>query len=231
MTPRQVTVLCVEDDPLQQRLVEHHLLGMPDLACVVRFATSEDAGWEAFLAGPPQVVLVDYQLAGGDGLSLVRRIRQADPLAPVIAMSAVAPAEVAEDLIRAGADDYLDKRWLDSKMLARSVRTALMRAEGIRKRLPPPSPVDPVLTDRLRGLYQLLLQAGAADLLDRIDECESAAAHAGGAEALAVAVDRVCQDATPATYSPETARRVLRPFVLELLARLSGEPGSRPGQR
>jgi len=129
-----VRVLCVEDDPFHQQLMEHHLRAAPDMSCSIEFAVTENAAWDAFRRQPPDVVFVDYQLTEGNGLNLIRRLRSVDAFVPIIAVSGVAPTEVAEELVRSGADDYLDKRTLDSAGLASSLRASLIRAEAFRKR-------------------------------------------------------------------------------------------------
>ena len=57
-------------------------------------------------------------------------------MVPVVAVSGVATAEIASQLIEAGADDYLDKENLDTLTLDNSVRNASMRARAFRTRFP-----------------------------------------------------------------------------------------------
>ena len=103
-------ILVVEDDP--------HFLGI--LRDYLRFAgyevvDAEDglAGWEAFDASPPDIVLSDVLLPMMDGFELATRINE-DPRAeniPVILMSAVHKdaAVIRMDLKDCGAADYLVK--------------------------------------------------------------------------------------------------------------------------
>jgi DNA-binding response OmpR family regulator len=77
------------------------------------------------------LVILDYQLAQGDGLHLLKQLRRLDPIVPIIGISGVAPAEVAAELVRAGADDYFEKSHLDSAKLAKAIRAVLLRAESL----------------------------------------------------------------------------------------------------
>jgi CheY-like chemotaxis protein len=220
MTPRPVRVLCVEDDLLQQRILEHHLRAIPDLACAATFEVSEAGAIDAFRRENPDVVLVDYQLAEGDGLSLIRRIRAIDTLVPVVAISGVAPAEVAEELIRSGADDYIDKRVLDSAGLARCLGDALRRVEAFRARLPVPGPGEAVLTDLVRELYTCLARLGSDTLVAHADAVV-VAARGTGLRHVSVVFERVCFERGA---SSDLARRVLQPYLLEVIAQLNTAP-------
>src|SRR5436309_1948486 len=55
------------------------------------------------------VVLSDVRMAGMDGLAMLREIRERDPEAVVVLMSAYATVPQAVEAMRAGAYDYLVK--------------------------------------------------------------------------------------------------------------------------
>ena len=84
------------------------------------------------------MVVLDYHLVRGNGLSCLRRLRQLDPIVPVIALSGKATPEIAAELLQAGADNYLSKTDLAAEMLTGCVKDALVRADAWRKhaRLP-----------------------------------------------------------------------------------------------
>ena len=126
-------LLHVEDDPMQQRVLLHHLKSMKEFQFETTAVTSEDQAMAAFCAGKFDMVVVDFQLAQGNGLQLVKHLRQLDPVIPIICISGVATSEVAAQLVRAGADDYFDKVNLTNVNLARSVRAALLRAKTVRR--------------------------------------------------------------------------------------------------
>jgi CheY-like chemotaxis protein len=129
-----ILLLHVEDDRIQQALVAHQLAALPDYRFEIAVATSEDEALAMFLGGGFELVILDYQLIQGDGLSCLRQIRQIDPMVPIIAVSATATDEIAANLISAGADDYLAKQTVDGKILGQSVRNVLTRAQAFRAR-------------------------------------------------------------------------------------------------
>lgn len=125
-------VLHVEDDKIQRAIVAHYLTDPKEQKYVVTGVESEEDAVSTFRRGGVDLVILDYQLAQGDGLNCLRQLRQLDVIVPVIAVSGTATPAIAAELIEAGADDYLSKESLDKQILAESMETALTRAQGIR---------------------------------------------------------------------------------------------------
>ncbi|HEX4145108.1 MAG TPA: response regulator [Pirellulales bacterium] len=134
MTPTPIGVLHVEDDPIQQLLMSHQLAEMREYRFDVTVAVSEDEALALFPGGGFQLVILDYHLAQGDGVNCLRRIREIDRMVPIITVSGAATDEIAAVLISVGADDYLAKQILESKILRQSVRNVLTRAQAFRSR-------------------------------------------------------------------------------------------------
>lgn len=133
MSARTIRLLHVEDSPVERRFMAHHLSGMRDFAFDIRFAESEEAAVSEFEGGGIGCVILDYNLAEGNGLSCLRRIRERDQIVPIIAVSGQATPEVAAELLEAGADDYITKQDLSANLIAESLRMALVRADAIRQ--------------------------------------------------------------------------------------------------
>jgi len=125
-------VLHVEDDRIQRALIAHFLDMPEEHKYVVTGVESEEQAVDTFRRGGVDLVILDYQLAQGDGLNCLRQLRKLDPIVPVIAVSGMASPAIAADLIEAGADDYLNKQSLDKHILAESIETAMARAQGVR---------------------------------------------------------------------------------------------------
>jgi DNA-binding NtrC family response regulator len=53
--------------------------------------------------------ILDYQLPDGDGLSVLKRLRQIDPDMPVIMLTAHTDVGIVVDAVKAGASDYVTK--------------------------------------------------------------------------------------------------------------------------
>ena len=71
-------------------------------------------------------IILDVMMPGLDGLSVVRRLRQAQNNAPVLFLSAKGALQDRVAGLDAGADDYLPKPFAGSELLAR-VRALLRR--------------------------------------------------------------------------------------------------------
>jgi two-component system, OmpR family, KDP operon response regulator KdpE len=116
-------VLVVEDEPPMTRLLHTVLLGGGYR--VFEVATAREALLQA--AGrTPDLVLLDLGLPDGDGVDVVRRLREW-MRAPIIVVSARGREQDKIDALDAGADDYLTKPFSAGELLAR-VRVALRHA-------------------------------------------------------------------------------------------------------
>lgn len=107
--PAAHTVLYVEDNPTNLRLVQRILEPLPGLRLIG--APNAEIGQELALSCQPDLILMDIGLPGIDGVEALKRLRSRRATAdiPVIAVSANAmPGEVAR-AHAAGFDDYLTK--------------------------------------------------------------------------------------------------------------------------
>ncbi|MBB6252173.1 PAS domain S-box protein [Nitrospirillum iridis] len=111
-------VLVVEDNSINARLTEMMLRTEGyDVALA-----SEGAEGAAIALGSPPVdlVLMDIQMAGLDGLEATRRIRAGEApgrRVPVIAMTANAMVGMREEYLAAGMDDYVSKPFDQGRFL------------------------------------------------------------------------------------------------------------------
>jgi CheY-like chemotaxis protein len=135
MTTSAIRVLHIDDDRIQQALIARSLKKIEGYEFSIRTATSEDDALLLFIQGGIDLVILDYHLSKGDGLSCLRRLRTLDPLVPIVAVSGVATADIATQLIEEGADDYLCKQVLNfGQIFSQCVRNALTRAKSYRRR-------------------------------------------------------------------------------------------------
>ena len=120
-----IRILVIEDEaPIADFLVR----GLREEGFTVEHAADGDAGWHALSTGSWDLVLLDWWLPGADGLSLLRRFRQAGRDTPVLFLTA---RDAVSDRVRGldgGADDYLCKPFAFSELLAR-VRALTRRRE------------------------------------------------------------------------------------------------------
>jgi signal transduction histidine kinase len=68
---------------------------------------------------------LDFRLPGGDGLQVLREVRAAGIRTPIVMLTAQGDEQLAVELMKAGASDYLSKGSLTPERLAQSLRYAL----------------------------------------------------------------------------------------------------------
>ncbi|MBL8349364.1 MAG: response regulator [Burkholderiaceae bacterium] len=120
-------VLIVDDHPLNIELARF-VLEADGLA--VDVAADAGQALERIAARRPDVILMDVQLPGLDGLTLARRLKD-DPATctiPIAAFTAYAMKGDAARMLAAGCDGYLSKP-IDVARFAAQVR-ALIRDDG-----------------------------------------------------------------------------------------------------
>ena len=113
-------VLVVEDDREIRALMQSSLAVE---GFTVQTAVSLREASALLRHAPPDVVLLDLGLPDGDGLELVRQIRQSQAL-PILILSARHQEAQKIQALDAGADDYLVKPFSVGELLAR-MRVAL----------------------------------------------------------------------------------------------------------
>jgi len=99
-------VLIIDDEETLARNIRTYLTRHGYEA---RIAGSGEEGLAALDSFNPDLVLLDFQLPGMDGLEILRRIRTAARHVKVVMMTAHGGVPVAVDAMKAGAYDYLTK--------------------------------------------------------------------------------------------------------------------------
>lgn len=219
---RVIRLLHVEDDEIQRRLLRAILDKLPQYRFQTTYAASEDSAVDAFGAGF-DLVLLDYTLTSGDGLSCLRRLRQLDNSVPIIAVSGAADAETAADLVGAGADDFFSKNALDPTALGVSLEAALARADAWRNRAPD---IEPELHARLTGLVEdicdQLRDSLGAEFLAKLDDLEEAAREARLTSSQTLRLFEAAA-ARDDDGEEEIVRGLLRPVMFDLVFRVFEE--------
>ena len=118
-------VIVVDDEPDLRALLEDYL-GAHGLA--VRTAGS-GAELDALLrTEPAEVLILDVNMPGEDGFTIVERLRRAGSIVGIVMLTAAGAVENRLQGLGAGADDYLAKPFEPRELLAR-VRSVIRRLE------------------------------------------------------------------------------------------------------
>jgi two-component system OmpR family response regulator len=126
----------IQEDPLRVLVVEDEALLQKQLAEAMGDAgyavdCAADGERADFLAGTEQydAVVLDLGLPGSDGLTLLRRWREAGVAVPVLILTARGSWHEKVQGIDGGADDYVAKPFRIEEVLAR-LRALIRRASG-----------------------------------------------------------------------------------------------------
>jgi len=106
MSKRQRTILVVDDDAAQRRL----LGGFVDsLGYAAAEASSAEDALELIHRTPPDMILLDVRLPGMSGIEALPEIRKIASDLPILLITAHADLRQAVAAVKSGADDYLAK--------------------------------------------------------------------------------------------------------------------------
>lgn len=123
-------ILVVDDDAVDRMAVRRALL-KTDLVVDLSEAEDSEAAQATLKTSQFDCILVDYFLPDQNGLELVKQLRHLEIDTPLVVLTGQGDEQVAVDVMKAGAADYLSKARIAPSTLARSVQGAirLHRAE------------------------------------------------------------------------------------------------------
>lgn len=107
-TDRRASVLIADDHALLRTGVANIISMEPDLRVVAEAANGREAV-EAFERHRPDVTLLDLRMPEIEGVEVVRRIRERDPLAKVIVLTTYDTDDDIARALKAGAKAYILK--------------------------------------------------------------------------------------------------------------------------
>ena len=120
---REVPIkIFLADDSALIRARVAAMLAAPPVTIVGQAATAQ-AAVEGILAGQPDVVVTDVQLAQGTGLDVIRLVRETAPAVAFIVFSSHSEPEYRKRYLAAGARRFLDKS-SEFEQLAGAIRDA-----------------------------------------------------------------------------------------------------------
>ena len=119
-------LLVVEDDA---NAAEFVCKGLRQEGFAVEHAAAGPDALHMALSEPFDLIVLDRNIPGVDGLSVLKALRAAQNETPVIILSALAHADERVNGLRAGADDYLGKPYTFSELHLR-IENLLKRRAG-----------------------------------------------------------------------------------------------------
>jgi DNA-binding NtrC family response regulator len=134
MRPSTARVLIADDQP---DVLEALRLLLKGEGLESETVSSPAALLAALNAGEFDVVLMDLNYArdttsGAEGLELLGRISEIDPMLPVVVMTAWGSVDVAVEAMRRGARDFVQKPWDNARLIA-TLRTQIALGRALRQ--------------------------------------------------------------------------------------------------
>jgi len=146
MNGKRIKVLLIEDNPGDVRLIREML--SEDSRNVFEIVHSDQLskGLECLKGDGIDVILLDLGLPDSQGIDTLYAVLFNNNKIPIIVQTGLSDEELAIEAVKAGAQDYLIKRHINSYLLSRSIRYAIER-KRIKEELRDSE-------ERLKTLYQ-----------------------------------------------------------------------------
>ena len=113
---KPISVSIVDDEADLREHIAEYLAAAGDICCKSAYASAEEA-LERLPHDRPDVVLMDINLGGMDGIECVRRLKTKMPEAQVLMLTVFEDTEKIFRALAAGASGYLLKRLSPKKLL------------------------------------------------------------------------------------------------------------------
>jgi two-component system, cell cycle response regulator len=127
MTTGLITILLVEDNPGDARLLHEAFAEIPDSRFELAHCGTLAQALEFLAQSKPDIVLSDLGLPDSQGLEAVRRIHEVAPDVPLVVLTALNDDALALQSLQQGAQDYLVKGQIDGDLLWRALCYAMER--------------------------------------------------------------------------------------------------------
>lgn len=121
------TVLLIEDEPADARLIQEALAGSGGSLFQVEWVTRLSEALERLGKDTFEVVLLDLTLPDSQGLEAFDQVFQAAPDALILVLSGLTNEETARQAMARGAHDYFSKGHVDAHWLPRALRYVMER--------------------------------------------------------------------------------------------------------
>ena len=114
-------ILQIEDDEFD-RLSFRRSLRAANINAEVCTAEDDRTAMEILNRQQFDCIFLDYLLPGTDGLSLLKRIRETDNFTPIVVVTSQGDQNLAVEMMKAGAMDYITKKLLTPDGLSQTIR-------------------------------------------------------------------------------------------------------------
>jgi signal transduction histidine kinase len=149
MDSANLRILIVDDDEVD-RIAVHRAIKTAGIQVEVHEADTCAGAISTLKTQPFDCIFLDYRLPDQDGLALVQTIRAEGILSPLIVLTGQGDEQIAVDLMKAGASDYLAKSKISPGRLAQMLRNALRVHQAEQEAA--------LVNQRFKESYELLIE-------------------------------------------------------------------------
>ncbi|EKF86419.1 PAS domain S-box protein [Methanobacterium formicicum] len=122
-----INVMLVEDNPGDAVIINEMFREIPQIQFNIFHAQRLSEGVDAISKNDFHIILLDLQLPDSQGTQTFNQIHKLVPEIPIIILTGLEDEDFAIDIVGEGAQDYLVKGQVDSKLLARCINYSIER--------------------------------------------------------------------------------------------------------
>lgn len=188
---RSIEVLIIDDDPDDYFLTRELFEELDDENFVLTWKDTYEAGRDALFNGRPDLCLLDFSLGAMTGLDLLREAAAQGCKIPILFLTNQSDRELAVEVMKAGAADYLVKGKFGAQQLERAIRYSLERSRSLHAL----QKLNTELQEEREKTRDLEIIRKQNEALDRLTTELEAARRTAEARAheLAVSNERLCE--------------------------------------
>lgn len=124
-----ISVLLIDDNDDDARLLDEWLSRLPDWQVRLEHVADPGKAVASIQTSNPDLLFLDYRMGPVTGLDVLREVRGANLLLPVIVLTGQGDEYIASEITQAGADAYLVKDDLPTPRLADTMRRVMEQAQ------------------------------------------------------------------------------------------------------
>lgn len=136
MNRTAIRVLLIEDDPEDIELLQRYLRDDARHEYAIGTAERLEEGLARLDSFKADVLLLDISLPDSHGISTFHKAFSRAPDVPIVLLTGMEDEKLALEAVKSGAQDYLNKREVSSRVISRAISYAIWRkkAEDLLKR-------------------------------------------------------------------------------------------------
>lgn len=125
-----IEILLFEDNPGDTGLIEAMLEDFTDFSYELKNAETLDEGLGLLKERQFDVILLDLGLPDSEGISTFLDVHKKSPGTPIIILTGLTDEKTGINAVKKGAQDYLVKGQVESKLLERSIKYSIERKKS-----------------------------------------------------------------------------------------------------